>query len=496
MSVLNWLKKSNPNLKKKFPESAPGLPNPNEKDSLDKAQACAAANSFIESEVEVLTPEGVSPSGKRKRSDYHNYDSDERLQIAKYANINGATAAAIKFSTPSRKINESTVRNWVKKFRKIMNEESASPREVEAKQMDLQPRGAPPLLGKKLDQEVQDHIRDIRAAGGVINRKITIIATAMGIVSYRNRSLLSTYGGSIELTRTWAESIIHRMGYVKRKGTKAARKVPENLPELKENFLKTFSDKVVKYKIPDELILNFDQTGVSIVPVSNWTLESEGSQQVEITGLEDKRQVTVLLAETLAGDLLPPQVIYEGKTNQCHPRFTFPLDWNITHTESHWSNEVSMKEYFKKVIRTYVEDQRDQLGLPLKQKALAIFDVYAPHPQAEFIDSLKDAGVECVFVPGGCTSELQPLDISGNKVFKDEISHQFTTWYAEKISASLKSGSKPEKVDLKLSTLKPIHARWLLAAYDKFKSSPKAIQTGWDKSGITSAVSDARDLAA
>ena len=56
-------------------------------------------------QVEVLTPEGVSPSGKRKRSDNHNYDSNERLQIAKYAKINGATAAAIKFSTPSRKIN-------------------------------------------------------------------------------------------------------------------------------------------------------------------------------------------------------------------------------------------------------------------------------------------------------------------------------------------------------------------------------------------------------
>ncbi|CAH1268946.1 Hypp4042 [Branchiostoma lanceolatum] len=42
------------------------------------------------------------------------------------------------------------------------------------------------------------------------------------------------------------------------------------------------------HDIPDEMILNWDQTGVNIVPVGSWTLKEEGSKQVPITGLEDK----------------------------------------------------------------------------------------------------------------------------------------------------------------------------------------------------------------
>lgn len=77
---------------------------------------------------------------------------------------------------------------------------------------------------------------------------------------------------------------------MKRKGTKAARKIPNDFEFIRMEFLaevKTVSD----YDIPPELIINFDQTNVNIVPVGDYTLEKSGSKQVQIIGLEDKRQV-------------------------------------------------------------------------------------------------------------------------------------------------------------------------------------------------------------
>ena len=56
-------------------------------------------------------------------------------------------------------------------------------------------------------------------------------------------------------------------------------------------FHTAISETVSKYKIPDELIINFDQTNVYIVPAGNYTLDLSGSKQVQIIGLEDKRQV-------------------------------------------------------------------------------------------------------------------------------------------------------------------------------------------------------------
>jgi hypothetical protein len=69
--------------------------------------------------------------------------------------------------------------------------------------------------------------------------------------------------------------------------------------------------------------------------------------QVPITQLDDKRQMTVLMACTKSGSLLPPQLIYQGKTDACHPNYDFPEEWDIYHTESHWSNSQSMERQIK-----------------------------------------------------------------------------------------------------------------------------------------------------
>ena len=66
-------------------------------------------------------------------------------------------------------------------------------------------------------------------------------------------------------------------------------------------------------------MINWDQTGVNFVPASQWTQEEKGSSRVEIAGVGDKCQITVTVAGTLSGKLLPFQVLYEGKTEWCHP---------------------------------------------------------------------------------------------------------------------------------------------------------------------------------
>ena len=48
----------------------------------------------------------------------------------------------------------------------------------------------------------------------------------------------------------------------------------------------------------------------------------QGCTQVPAVGKE--REMTVLLAVTASETFLPPQLIYQGKTNGCHPKITFP----------------------------------------------------------------------------------------------------------------------------------------------------------------------------
>ena len=124
-------------------------------------------------------------------------------------------------------------------------------------------------------------------------------------------------------------------------------------------------------EIPKDLIINFDQTGINYVPV---TMEQEGTKRVELVAKDDKRQITAVFAASFTGDFLPPQLVYQDKTEWCLPRFQFPSDWNITFSPNHWSNELTMKEYFEQIILPYINKKREDLKLVKNHPALLIFD--------------------------------------------------------------------------------------------------------------------------
>jgi len=62
-----------------------------------------------------------------------------------------------------------------------------------------------------------------------------------------------------------------------------------------EEFLQDLVTIVEMEEIPLELILNWDQTGMKIVPSYSWTMHDQGARRVEIIGLSDKWQITVVL---------------------------------------------------------------------------------------------------------------------------------------------------------------------------------------------------------
>ena len=68
--------------------------------------------------------------------------------------------------------------------------------------------------------------------------------------------------------------------------------------------------------------------------------------------------MTAVLAAILTGGLLPPQIVYEGKTPCCHPVIkSIPNDWDILHSENHWSNGVTMERYVEKIIAPFLNEK-------------------------------------------------------------------------------------------------------------------------------------------
>jgi len=83
--------------------------------------------------------------------------------------------------------------------------------------------------------------------------------------------------------------------------------------------------------------------------------------------------------------VLPVQLIYGGKTKQCHVVHNFTDDWNITQSANHWSNENNMIEYIQQVIVPYVEFVHQELHAP-QQAAMAIFDNFKDHITKKVLD--------------------------------------------------------------------------------------------------------------
>ena len=443
----------------------------------ERGSAIEAANKKVQQELD--NPDNKR---KRKRGDYHHYSPEVRAKVAKYACNYGNKSAVKKFSKElGHDLSEGTVRNFKRKYLDKVKS-VGDPDSVTS--LPSAPSGRPLLLGK-YDDEVAEYVHMLRLSGGILNSSI-LIAAAKGIIAHRNPGLLKDYGGSLELGKKWAESFLIRRGYVKRKATKAARKLPQDFPELKQNFLRRIQEEVKSHSIPLELLFNWDQTGVKLVPVSSWTMAESGSKQIPVIGLEDKREITVVLAATATGTLLPPQVIYQGKTSGCHAKVTFPEKWHITHSESHWSTEKTMLEYVESIIIPYVTSTRLAFDLPEDQPALAVFDVFAAHRCASVLEMLKSNHIHQVFVPASCTGELQPLDVGINDQFKALLKQEFSRWYASEVQQALRQGIAISdiKVDLRASLIKPLHANWLMNTVSTLSDKCDTIKKPFETVGI------------
>ena len=82
------------------------------------------------------------------------------------------------------------------------------------------------------------------------------MAGAEAIVAKFDRKKLARFGGQIENTKHLARSILRRMGFVQRKGTKAVKTLPSDFESIKCEFVKKVEKVVSEFPVPDSLVIN------------------------------------------------------------------------------------------------------------------------------------------------------------------------------------------------------------------------------------------------
>ena len=151
----------------------------------------------------------------------------------------------------------------------------------------------------------------------------------------------------------------------------------------------------MRRKVPEEFVLNLDQTPLDLTSASKGTFAPHGAKKVPISNI-DKRMITGTCCVYMKGDFLPIQLIYAGKTNRCHPEIKSCKGFHVTHTPNHvthtpnhWSNEKVHTEYLEKTVFPYVENARKVMNLGEDQKALLIYDVFKGQTTGAVTKSLE-----------------------------------------------------------------------------------------------------------
>ena len=99
--------------------------------------------------------------------------------------------------------------------------------------------------------------------------------------------------------------------------------------------------------------------------------------------------MTVALSVSAHKEILPFELIHQGKIDDCHPKLKCPKQSLVTNTPSHWSTEKSIELYINKFLDPFFIKKRKEIGLAADHKGLLPWDVYKPH-RTDFILELLE----------------------------------------------------------------------------------------------------------
>ena len=120
-------------------------------------------------------------------------------------------------------------------------------------------RGVKTLLPSELDDKV------LIKAGCVVNCNIAI-GIGKRIVLANDQTLLKENSGSLNLDFSWCQSIFRRIGFTRRRATAAKQPMsPGFLKEMGLSFPWAIVEVVGAYDIPDDLVVNINQTPLSVI---------------------------------------------------------------------------------------------------------------------------------------------------------------------------------------------------------------------------------------
>lgn len=130
-----------------------------------------------------------------------------------------------------------------------------------------------------------------------------------------------------------------------------------------------------------------------------------------------------------------------------------------------------------------------------EQRALLIWDLSNQQREDEELkDLLNRNNIDVLSIPVNCREHLNPLEGLFNQHYMVLLEREFQSWYSDIVLERLGGGGTDDNsavvVDLRLSLLKPAHARWLVKSHETVINQPELITQSIELTGILKTLSE------
>ena len=111
---------------------------------------------------------------------------------------------------------------------------------------------------------------------------------------------------------------------------------------------------------------------------------------------------------------------------------------------------------------------------------LLICDVFKVQ-WTDVVKYVKKSNRKMVPVPNNWTNYFLPLDMTVNESSKSFLRQEVQSWYLQVIVKQMEAGKRSDeiKVDVRVSVVKPLQAKWIVKFYDYVKVKPQFVKNAW-----------------
>ena len=320
------------------------------------------------------------------------YSAAQKRKVADYARMHGVRPTAVHFG-----IARKNIQRWL---RERVDEVKGKERKRKNRKGQVRKLTYP----KELDDDILKWF---------LEKRDLQLAVSTEMLKQHAKMVVIPVKPTFKASDGWVQKFMQRHNLVLRARTSMAQKLPADLESRIAAFRQQLQSIRMRTDVDYNMLGNMDEMPVYFDIVPGKTIEIKGEKTVKVrtTGSE-KRHITIVLSCTASGDLLPPMIIFKGKTKRCIKGLKGTPGVMIAYQEKAWMDGELMLKWIDSVW-----NKSCKFNQPAGESIL-VMDSFSAHLTDAAVEKLHANSVLTVIVPGGCTLILQRLDVSLNKPFK------------------------------------------------------------------------------